>query len=62
LVKSICYLEEFALQTNWGQKQGKVARELYIKLSTTQHVVTDRGLVINQQWPYIGASPDDIVD
>ena len=40
LVKSICYPEEFSFtskQTNSGQKQEKVARELYIKLSTTQH-------------------------
>ena len=68
LIKSICYPKELAFtskQTDWGQKQEKSSRELYIKLSMPQHdnlVVSDSGLVINPQWPYIGASPDGIVE
>ena len=68
LVKSICYPEEFAFtskQTNWGQKQEKAAKELYLKINISNHdqlVVTDSGLVINPQWPYMGASPDGIIE
>ena len=68
LVKSICYPEEFAFtskQTNWGQKQEKAAKELYLKIDISNHdqlVVTDCGLVINPQWPYMGASPDGIIE
>ena len=68
LVKSICNPEEFAFtskQTNWGQKQEKAAKELYLKINISNHdqlVVTDSGLVINPQWPYMGASPDGIIE
>ena len=68
LVKSICYPEELAFtskQTNWGQKQEKAAKELYLKINISNHdqlVVTDSGLVINPQWSYMGASPDGIIE
>ena len=68
LVKSICYPEEFVFtskQTSWGLKQEKIARELYLKISAPKHddlAVTDSGLVINPQWPFIGASPDGVVE
>ena len=67
-VKSICYPEEFAFtskQTSWGLKQEKIARELYLKISAPKHddlAVTDSDLVINPQWPFIGASPDGVVE
>ena len=69
LVKSICYPQELAFsskQTDWGQKHEKVAREQYLKSQRPRHAnileVTDSGIVINPKWPFIGASPDGIVD
>ena len=69
LVKSICYPQELAFsskQTDWGQKYEKVAREQYLKSQRPRHAnileVTDSGIVINPKWPFIGASPDGIVD
>ena len=66
LVKSICYREEFGFtskQTSWGQKQEKVARELHLKISASKHLtVTKSALVINPQWPFMGASPDGVVE
>ena len=68
LIKSIFYPEEFAFtskQTSWGLKQENVARELYLKISTPMHddlTVSGSGLVINPQWPFIGASPDGAVE
>ena len=68
LVKSICYPEEFAFtskSTSWGIKQEDAARELYFKHTAPNHdcfVVSNSGLVINPQWPFIGAFPDGIVE
>ena len=69
LVKSICYPQELAFsskQTDWGQKYEKVAREQYLKSQRPRHAnileVKDSGIVINPKWPFIGASPDGIVD
>ena len=69
LVKSICYPQELAFsskQTDWGQKYEKVAREQYVKSQRPRHAnileVTDSGMVINPQWPFIAASPDGIID
>ena len=68
LVKSICYPAELAFiskQTNWGLKQEKVAKELYLKINTPSHdnfTVRDSGLVINPQWPFVGASPDGLIE
>ena len=67
LVKSICYPEAFSFtskQTNWGCKHEQKARELYYKKAVLSHdnlEITDSGLVINPQWPFVGASPDGII-
>ena len=61
LVKSICYPQELSFsskQTDWGLKQEKVARELYLKTQKQHHndlMVADSGLVINLQWPFVAA-------
>ena len=68
LIKSICFPEEFAFTskpTSWGLKQENIARELYLKHIAPNHdcfVVSNSGLVINQEWPFLGASPDGIVE
>jgi len=68
LIKTICYPEAFSFTskaTSWGCQHEKQARDLYIKALMDHHdgfSVTDSGLVINTQWPYIGASPDGIVE
>lgn len=68
LIKSICYPEAFnffSKQTEWGCKHEKAAKEMYRRINVTKHhnlQIVDSGLVINPQWPFIGASPDGIVD
>ena len=67
LIKTICYPEAFSFTskaTRWGCEHEKQARDIYVKALKQHHddfSVTDSGLVINSQWPYIGASPDGIV-
>jgi len=67
LVKSIYYPEEFAFTSNstrWGLSQENVTRELYLKHTAPNHhcfVVSNSGLVVNPQWPFIRASPGGIV-
>ena len=67
LIKTICYPEAFSFiskQTDWGCKHEKEARKMYMKISKSHHKefeVTENGLFINPQWPFIGASPDGII-
>ena len=67
LIKTICYPEEFSFtskQTAYGSKNEKKARELYYKTIVKDHIdfqLSESGLVINHKWPFIGASPDEIV-
>lgn len=64
----ICYPEAFSFtnkQVDWGCKHEKAARELYHKQAILLHTgfeIADSGLVIDPQWPYIGASPDGIIN
>ena len=68
LVKRICYPDLFAFtskQTYWGQKHEKLARDEYFKAVKGNHQslqLKENGLFINPNWPYIGASPDGIVE
>ena len=68
LIKTICYPEAFSFvskQTNWGCKHEKTARDIYCKINSGLHdnfQVSDSGLVINPEWPHIGASPDGVVE
>ena len=67
LIKSICYPETFQFTskaTEWGCSHEKLAKEMYEKVSKSQHQnfsIEENGLFINLEWPYIGASPDDII-
>ena len=68
LVKGICYPEAFSFvskQTEWGCKHEKQARDIYCRINSNLHndfKVLDSGLVINPQWPFIGASPDGVIE
>ena len=68
LIKGICYPEVFSFKTKatiWGCQHEQKARNLYFKISNSQHKsfsVKDSGLVINCEWPFIGASPDGIIN
>ena len=68
LIQSICYPEEFSFfskQTKWGCEHEKSARDIYYKINATKHhnvQILNSGLVINPQWPFIGASPDGVVE
>ena len=67
LIKSICYPETFQFTskaTEWGCSHEKLAKEMYEEVSKSQHQnfsIEENGLFINLEWPYIGASPDDII-
>ena len=68
LIKGICYPEAFSFTskaTNWGCKHEDKAREVYRSTMKSQHcdfTVTECGLFINTQWPFVGASPDGIIN
>ena len=67
LVKNICYPEAYRFitkATQWGCTHEAVAKEHYIKVNRESHAdmsVVECGLVINPEWPHLGASPDGIV-
>ena len=64
---SICYPEAFSFtstQTDWGCKHEKQAQEKYVKATKPSHInlkISENGLFINPQWPFIGASPNGII-
>lgn len=67
LIKQICYPEAFrftSTATQWGCQHEKPAREAYMKIMHNLHedfTVEDSGLVLNSEWPHLGASPDGFV-
>ena len=68
LIKSICYpeLTKFTNDaTSWGCSHEKTARDFYNSVMNKQHtdfIVYDSGFQIMQDKPFIGASPDGIVN
>lgn len=64
LIKQICYPESFVFhskQTDWGHAHEGSARSRYdVKMKELHNDfdVCDSGLIINTQWPSIGATPD----
>ena len=68
LIKSICYPEAFSFTTkatSWGCKHEKLAQEIYYNTSKSKHnnlCLTESGLVISSKWPFVGASPDGVVN
>ena len=68
LIKGICHPEAFSFTskaTKWGCSHENEAREIYTRTSKSQHSdfsVTDCGLFLSTQWPFVGASPDGIIN
>eukprot|EP00117_Sycon_ciliatum_P010698 scpid19210/ scgid0645/ len=66
-IQAICYpdpLPKGAPSTRWGQEHEGPARERYTAMISANHMnfeVSDSGLVISKELPFIAASPDGIV-
>lgn len=67
LLKAICYpsaVKFRTVATKWGCDHEKTAQEHYQNEMSLCHdgvVVSDTGLIINPEYPYLGASPDAVV-
>ena len=67
LINSVCYPERYKFSskaTRWGCDHEKTAREAYFHKVVLCHLnltITDRGLVIHPDYPYLGATPDGFV-
>ena len=66
LIKKICYKNKFrSIATDWGCMHEDEAQAAYVDVFSEEHQnfsVKTSGLIINPCWPYIGASPDSIVE
>lgn len=68
LIKSICYTfnNDFKnIATEWGKKHESSGKKLYLNKLKNEHInfsLSTSGLVINPNCPYIGASPDGIIN
>ncbi len=68
LIKSICYPESHNFKfkaTSWGCEHEESARKSYIEIAKRRHNKLESsqcGLVISTSFPYMGASPDGIVN
>ena len=47
------------LATEWGEKYEPIAKQIFKQLTNLD--VTDIGLVVSEKYPFIGASPDGVV-
>ena len=68
LIKGIVYPEVHrftSTATTWGFKHEKHARDYYCKLMVGSHSafeVNEAGLSLSTKWPFLGASPDGVVN
>ncbi|XP_066288919.1 uncharacterized protein [Branchiostoma lanceolatum] len=68
IIKKVCYPEsqKFASDaTDWGQCHEATGRDEYIEKMMESHegfVTFDSGFHINNEWPYLGATPDGLVE
>ncbi len=63
LLMNYCPILHAPEQLEWGHEKEDVAADAYYKKLSKKHKdlsLSKCGLVINQQWPYLGASPDRI--
>lgn len=63
LLMNYCPMEHIPEQLEWGHEKEIAASELYLKKISLKHKelhLLESGLVINQKWPFLGASPDRI--
>ena len=67
LIFSICYPENCKFKAKaalWGCEHEKIAQEMYTKEVEPKHanfVISASGLVIDTEYPHMGASPDGII-
>ncbi len=67
LIKTICYPEAYKFKTEataWGCKHEKTAKDEYLKLVKDSHdnfIISESGLIIHVDYPYLGASPDGCI-
>ena len=66
LIKKISYRSKFrSVTTNWGNENENDARHKYYEYMSRSHVnhsVNLSGLILNPDFPYLGASPDGIIN
>ena len=66
LLSGICYRKEFrSIATNWGIENENNAKSKYTSLMNIEHDnfnLYNSGLIISQKYPFIGASPDGIIN
>lgn len=68
LIETICWPEKHifsSMATNHGKKYEPIAREDYIDSLKQNHKnfsVIQCGLIVNEKYPYFGASPDGIIN
>ena len=61
LLMNYCPMEHVPEQLQWGHENA--ASELYLKTNSKKHnevSLVQSGFIINQKWPFLGASPDRI--
>ena len=52
------------MATEWGCKNEKTAKELYLLLTQEEHLnfkLTESGFYISQEEPFLGATPDALI-
>ena len=68
LIKETCYPEVFqftTVATEWGIRHEKAARNMCKEIMVKEHdcfSVTESGLILNSDWPFLGPSPDGTVN
>ena len=63
LLMNYCPMEHVPEQLQWGHEKEITASDLYGKKISKKHNevnLVESGLIINQKWPFLGASPDRI--
>ena len=63
LLMNYCPMEHIPEQLEWGHEKEVSATELYFKKISSKHKevnIVESGLVINEKWPFRGATPDRI--
>lgn len=65
LIKAVCYPESKSNATTWGCKHEETARTEYESITARTYInfsVSQSGLVILPSYPFMGASPDGMVN
>ena len=67
LIKAICYPTECIFTSNavaWGLEMESIAVAAYVKAMEAEHKdfqFFKAGLILNNKWPFLGASPDGLI-